>query len=538
MKRLFLALTLVATAAMQAQTIEVLPATPAAQLVRSLTDGSTADIRNLYAPSGYQLVWTRNGQPTPQALAVVAQLEGAAVKGLVAADYDAGQWSTRLSTLRGDAALARFDVALTTSVMRYASHLRSGRVNPREVRFELTADANQIYLPAFVQQMTASADAAVLLASIEPQHDDYRRLLAALAKYRRIAAEAKNETALPVIPKLAAGQTYEGLPQLAALLRRNGDLAADAVVEGNVYQGTIVAAVKSFQSRHGLDSDGVIGRTTFAQLNVPAAQRVQQIEWAIERWRWIPAQLDGPAVIVNIPEFRLRARDGNGEELTMRVVVGKAAGHRTPVFDGNIKHVVFRPYWGVPPSIQRNEIAPKVAKDPGYLARNNYELVSASGKSLGSSVDADTLRGIRSGAIQVRQKPGTANALGLVKFLFPNDNNVYLHSTPQQALFARTRRDFSHGCIRVEDPVALAEWALRGQSDWKKEKIESTIHGKRDDVYVKIERPIAVMILYATAVADADGTVHFHEDIYGHDVQLAKVLAPQTRGAAVMLAAK
>lgn len=538
MKRKLLVLMFVAAAAMQAQTIEVLPTTPTAQLVRSLTDGASSDVRNFYAPSAFELVWTRNGQPTPQALEVIAQLQSAAVKGLVASDYDAVQWSTRLATLRGDAALARFDVALTTAAMRYASHVRMGRVNPQDVRFELDSASNKIYLPAFVAQLATSNDAAALLASIEPQHDDYRRLLAALAKYRRIEAESKTDAPLPVVAKLAPGQPYEAIPQLATLLRRNGDLAANAIINENVYEGALVDAVKQFQSRHGLEADGIIGRTTFAQLNVPASQRVQQIEWAIERWRWIPAQLDQPAILVNIPEFRLRARDTNGEELSMRVVVGKAAGHRTPVFEGDIKHVVFRPYWGVPPNIQRNEIAPKLAKDPGYLARNGYELVDGNGRSLGTNVDAATLQGVRSGAIRVRQKPGNANALGLVKFLFPNDNHVYLHSTPQQALFARSRRDFSHGCIRVEDPIALAAWALRDQDGWKKQKIESTIHGKRDDVYVKVERPIAVFILYATAVAHANGAVHFHDDIYGHDVQLAKALAPETKGGAVMLAAK
>jgi murein L,D-transpeptidase YcbB/YkuD len=296
--------------------------------------------------------------------------------------------------------------------------------------------------------------------------------------------------------------------------------------------------VKHFQARHGLDADGVIGRTTFAQLNVPASKRVEQIEWALERWRWMPSKFDGPAILVNLPEFKLRARDGN-EELTMRVVVGKAAGHRTPVFDGDIKHVVFRPSWSVPPNIQRNEILPKVAGDAGYLARNNYELVdSATGRVAGSSVDGDTLRRIRNGSLRVRQKPGDHNALGLVKFLFPNDNNVYLHSTPQQALFSRTRRDFSHGCIRVEDPVALAEWVLRGQESWSKEKIEAAINGKRDDVYVKIQRPIEVVITYATAVACENGEVNFYQDIYGHDTQLARVLEPEQKGAAVMVAAK
>jgi L,D-transpeptidase YcbB len=539
MKRLSFALVLLVAVSLSAQTVDVVPATPAAKQVRALVDGGSFDLRNVYAPAGYALLWSRGGRPTAQAQAVIAQLETASAKGLDATDYAGGQWATRVANLRGDAAIARFDVDLTSAVLQYASDLRIGRVNPREVDFDFDLGGKKLYTPALIQQLTTSNDPATVLASIEPQHEDYRRLIAALATYRRIEAASADEAPLPVVAKLKVGQTYEALPRMAALLRRLGDLDANVAVTGTTYDGAIVDAVKHFQSRHGLDADGVIGKTTFAQLNVPVSTRVQQIEWAIERWRWIPENPDASSIIVNIPEFTLRARHAqNGEELTMRVVVGKAAGHQTPVFDANIKHVVFRPYWSVPPSIQRGEIAPKLVNDTNYLARNNYELVDDSGRSLGSSVDADTARRVKNGSVSVRQKPGTSNALGLVKFLFPNDNNVYLHSTPSQSLFARTRRDFSHGCIRVEDPVTLAEWTLRGQDEWSKQKIQAAIDGKKDDVYVKIQRPIDVTIMYATASATADGQVHFFDDIYGHDVQLAKVLAPEQQGAPVLVAAK
>jgi L,D-transpeptidase YcbB len=477
--------------------------------------------------SAQTLVWTRDGRPTPQAQAAVAILENAASRGLDPADYRVDR----------TAAPAAFEAQLTAAVTKYASDVRIGRVNPQEVEFALDVDANRINLPLFVAQVANAADVCGLFDSIEPQHADYRRLLTALGKYRRIAAESQHDAPLPVVTKLAPGSEYEALAQLATILRRNGDLANDINVEGATYDGALVDAVKHFQSRHGLDADGVIGKTTFAQLNTPASKRVEQIEWALERWRWIPAQLDGPAILVNIPEFTLRARDGN-DELTMRVVVGKAAGHRTPVFDGDIKHVVFRPSWSVPPNIQRHEILPKMERDHGYLARNKYELVDNAGRSAGSSVDAEVIRRVKNGSLRVRQKPGTHNALGLVKFLFPNDNHIYLHSTPQQALFARTRRDFSHGCIRVEDPAELAEWALKAQPQWTREKIDAAMNGKKDDVWVKVERPITVMILYATAVAHANGDVHFLDDIYGHDVELARVLEPAGVKGNVLVAAR
>jgi murein L,D-transpeptidase YcbB/YkuD len=536
MKRFAFVLVLLATVSLSAQSVDVLPATPAAKLVRSLVDGGSADLRGVYAPAGFSLLWTKGNRPTPQALTVIAQLGAASVKGLDPADYDSNQWTARTANLRGDADLARFDVDLTSAVLQYASDLRLGRVNPREVRFDFDLNAKKLYAPALIAQISTASDPAAVFASLEPKHDDYRRLIAALATYRRMESEAGNEAPLPVVTKLTKGQTYEALPQMAARLRRLGDLDANAAVTGNVYEGAIVEAVKHFQSRHGLDADGVIGKTTFAQMNVTASERVQQIEWAIERWRWVP-ETESSTIIVNIPEFTLRARNAqSGEELTMRVVVGKAAGHKTPVFDGEVKHVVFRPYWSVPPSIQRGEIAPKVERDASYLGRNNYELVDDSGRVLSAS--AENISRVRNGSVSVRQKPGTSNALGLVKFLFPNDNNVYLHSTPQQALFSRTRRDFSHGCIRVEDPVALADWVLRGQETWSKEKIEAAISGKRDDMYVKIQRPIEVVILYATAVARENGEVNFYQDIYGHDTQLARVLEPEQKGAPVMVAAK
>ena len=517
-----LLLAVLTTVSLSAQTVDVAPATPAGRILQSLVaNDSSAHIRNFYGPAGYRLAWTRNGRPTPQATALIALFESAEAKGLRSIDYGAGQWTARVADLGNDAAQARFDYAMTATLVRFAKDVRTGRVNPEP-------EADSLYYPNFVNRV-ATGDAASVVASIEPQSADYRRLVAALASYRRIAA-ADSET-LPVVTKVVVGDDYAALPQLAAKLRLHGDLPADAKVEGTKYEGAIVDAVKRFQSRHGLDGDGIIAKGTFTALNAPVSQRVTQIEAALERLRWEPA-VNGPAIIVNIPEFKLRAV---GEtELAMRVVVGKAAGHKTPIFDGDLKHVVFRPYWHVPPSIKRSEIAPKLTA--AYAAKHNYQIVDDSGRVL--SVNADTVRGVRNGSLSVRQKPGTSNALGLVKFLFPNDNNVYLHSTPQPALFARTRRDFSHGCVRVEDPVKLAEWVLREKPEWNEEKIRATIHGKRDDVYVKLDEPITVRIKYQTVVAQADGSVHFFDDIYGHDAKLIASLTPAAPKGGVMVAAK
>jgi murein L,D-transpeptidase YcbB/YkuD len=536
MKRSLIALVILVTVSLSAQTVDVAPATSAAQLVQSIAQTEDSPyVRSFYGPNGYRLAWTRNGRPTPQALALIGLFEGATAKGLDPVDYAAGTWNARMTDLHTDAAAARFDVAITATLVRYATHLRSGRVNPQTVNFDLDTDNKSFNYAALANVVTTSTDVVATIATVEPQHADYRRLLTALATWRRIAQST--DEPVPAVAKLTPGSEFAGLPQLTAKLRLYGDLPATATVTGTRYEGAIVDAVKHFQSRHGLDADGIVSKKTFAQLNTPASERVSQITWAIERWRWTPAQLEMPAIVVNIPEFRLRGFSENGEnDIDMRVVVGKAAGHQTPVFEGDMRHVVFRPYWNVPPSIQKTELASKLDSD--YAARNNYEIVDDDGNV--QSINADTVGKVRKGSLRVRQKPGTSNALGLVKFLFPNDNNVYLHSTPAQALFSRTRRDFSHGCVRVEDPVALAEWVLQQKPEWNRDKIKAAIRGKRDDVYVTLDRAIPVVIFYNTVVAQENGDVFFLDDIYGHNVKLAKALLPKTQqqGAGVLMAAK
>jgi len=522
MKRFMVSLMVVlVTVSLAAQTVEVAPVTPAGRALQSLVlSDSSAErvhIQNFYAPAGYRPVWSRGGRPTAQALAVLNAFAAAETRGLRAADYA----PARVTDVRDDAAQARFDYVMTATLMRYANDLRVGRL--------VQSTDNTYDLAGFVSR-ASSGDAAATIAAAEPQQAEYRSLLSALATYRRIATT--DVEPLPVVTKVKIGDTYAGLPQLAAKLRLYGDLGANTQVDPAKYQGAMVDAVKHFQARHGLDADGVIAKNTFAQLNVPASRRVQQIEVALERVRATPVIHDGPSIVVNIPEFKLRAVGAT--ELTMRVVVGKAAGHKTPVFESGLKHVVFRPYWHVPPSIQRGEIAPKLSE--AYAAKHNYEVVDNAGNV--RAIDEDVVSKVRNGVYRVRQKPGTANALGLVKFLFPNDNNIYLHSTPQQSLFARARRDFSHGCVRVEYPAALAEWVLREKPEWTREKIKAAIDGKRDDVYVNLAKPIDVKIVYHTVSAQPNGDVHFFDDIYGHDAKLIAQLNPAPAKAGVMVAAK
>ncbi|HEV7921496.1 MAG TPA: L,D-transpeptidase family protein [Thermoanaerobaculia bacterium] len=527
------------------QAPEPLPQTAGAKLIQSLVEAGRMDelrwpdfsdyrkhLRNFYGPVGYTNFWSSNGRVTPQARVVISMFEAADVKGINAVDYDAPRWRERLALLDAapnETALARFDLALSATLMRYISDLHIGRINPRNLRFDLDIEGKKYYLPTRLTDVAVSPDPAMALSDIEPQYEEYRRLQQALGQYRRYAADAANEKPLPVVKSVKPGDAYAGLAQLTRMLRRIGDLPTPVAFDETrgIYDGALIDAVKRFQTRHGLENNGTMGPKTFAALNVPLGYRVRQIQWALERWRWAPMQFSAPPIIVNVPEFVLRAwGPDNKTAVTMRVVVGQAYNHQTPIFEDETKYVVFRPYWNVTPNIQRGEIVPHLEKgDRDYLARNNYEIVDANDRVIGATVDDARIAHLRTGDYRVRQKPGSSNALGLVKFMFPNENNVYLHSTPAQTLFDRSRRDFSHGCIRVADPAGLAAWVLRDQPEWTPQRIKGAMNGTGDPTVVRIRQPIPIMIIYTTAHVQDDGAVQFFEDIYKHDATLEEALA-------------
>jgi murein L,D-transpeptidase YcbB/YkuD len=490
-------------------------------------------VRNFYGPASDTPAWIRDGRPTPQALAVIDILKQADSVGLDPEDYDASRWADRLARLQkpqaaGDGAI--FDAALTVCLMRYISDCHIGKINPGHFKFGLSVEAKKYDLPAFLRERLVNGqDEKVELAQIGPPFAGYKRTLAALQQYLQLAREDDGEK-LPVPAKsVAPGSPYDGLPRLTRLLRLLGDLPADAAVPGdsNLYQGPLVDAVKHFQSRHGLKPDGRLDTPTLTNLNTPLSQRVGQLRLMLERWHWLPDRFTEPPIVVNIPEFRLRAYDSNQNQvLTMNVIVGKSFRHKTPVFEKDMRYVVFRPYWNVPPSIQRSEIVPAIQKDRDYIAKKGFEVITQGGQVVtAGAITDDVLEQLRSGKLVVRQKPGPTNALGLVKLIFPNEYNVYLHSTPAPQLFSQTRRDFSHGCIRVEKPAELAAWVLRDKPDWSVARAQAAMTSGSDNTQVNLTSPIPVLILYGTAVVDPEGTVQFFDDIYGYDDELQKALA-------------
>jgi len=488
------------------------------------------NVAAFYEPAGYAPAWVQAAAPTAPALALIGQFRDAWKKGLYPESFDASRWEARIAELRSpNADPSRFDAAVTVCTMRLISDLRIGRIHPKHLGLDLDIEGKKYDLPRFVRErLVGASDVAAVIEAVEPPFGGYRRTEAALARYVEIARRDSGNP-LPVPAKaIRPGQPYDGAARLRERLALLGDLPADgaAAPDPGVFDAPLSDAVKTFQRRHGLDDDGRLGTATVKQMNVPLAERVRQLQLTLERWRWLPDTFTAPPIIVNIPDFRLRALDENMKvALEMRVVVGKAMRHETPVFSRDMTYVVLRPYWNVPPSIRRGEIVPAIQRDRDYVAKKRYEVTTNDGRVVtDGAISDDVLAKLKSGQLAVRQKPGPANSLGLVKLMFPNQYNVYLHDTPAGALFAKSRRDFSHGCIRVEKPDELAAWVLRGSSDWPLERIRTAMQSGPDDVTVRLARPIPVFIVYATALAYENGEVHFYDDIYGHDATLARAL--------------
>jgi len=480
-------------------------------------------LRNFYAARGFQPFWADETGATAAARILAEVLAKAADDGLDPADYRAQRIGEMLSG-RSDAELADLEFELSRALVGYGSDLSAGRVNPARVDPEHYVYPQAVPAEELLAAAASSTDLATYLAGLAPQSNEYRRLKAALAIYRSVAARGGWGT-VPPGGTLKPAMRDPRVVHLRQRLARAGDIDL-AAAEPELFDQPLEIAVKSFQRRHGLDIDGAVGAKTLAALNVPVEKRIAQMLLNMERRRWMPDDPGETYVFVNLADFVLKVVDGPKTILDARVVVGKPYS-RTPVFTEMMRYVVLNPYWTVPPSIARDEILPKLRQDPGYLAQQNIKLFAdwdASAREVDpSKIDWSTVSARQFG-YKLRQEPGEGNALGKLKFMFPNRFNVYLHDTPQKQLFERTVRSFSHGCIRVENPVRLAAVLLRGQPGWTEEEIKAAIATGQRRV-VNLQTPIPVHITYLTAWVNKDQSVHFRDDIYGRDERLSRALA-------------
>jgi L,D-transpeptidase YcbB len=493
------------------------------------------EVAKLYETNGYSLLWVQNDRVSPQGLAVIELLQNANAKGLDPEDYDGSRWPGRILNLNQNPSeqdLALFDTALTVSAMRYIRAIHCGRVNPKEFKFELDMGGEQLSLAEFIQtQVVNAGDPAAEIQKMEPPFLGYRTLLALLPVYEGYANRAEGEKLPTTTKTVRAGQPYAGAVRLGQFLQIIGDIPAAAQLNpsATIYDGVLVEGVKHYQDRHGESPTGNLDARTINELNTPPAVRIRQIKLTLERWRWLPHSFSQPPVVVNLPEYRARAMNPDGTVAFYKnVIIGKAYGHKSPIFEKEIQYVVFRPYWDVTPSIQRNEIVPHIQKDPNYIARNNFEVVTPLGEVVtDNQVSPEVLEGIRSLHLLVRQKPGNTNSLGLVKIIFPNPDNVYLHGTDAPGLFSQDIRDFSHGCIRVEQPADLVAWVLRNNPGWDLERVKATMNGEKNNLQVNLVTRIPVLIVYGTATVNEENQVRFFDDIYGYDAELDKALATE-----------
>jgi L,D-transpeptidase YcbB len=486
-------------------------------------------VGRFYRKRDFAPAWVQNGKPTPQMGALINAIHAADREGMDPELYSATlldqrkQESSRgFLTKKGfdpDQATA-MDVWLTWLYMKFAADLVDGVSDLAHADPAWQIAVKTIDPMAQLEGALKDNRVAESLSELTPSNPEYRALQRALDDYRGIASRG----GWPAVPKnirLTPGQSSPLAGALARRLAVSGDYAGTPPPpdQSVAYGAELQDAVKRFQRRHGLTDDGSVTPALAAEMNVPVEARIRQIELNMERWRWLPRDLGDRHILVNIPEMRLDVIEHGASALTMRVVVGKK-DTQTPIFNDTMTYLVFAPTWNVPADIAQKETLPAVLADPNFLNRMNMDVVDASGKT----VDPGTIDLASPEKYRFRQRPGDSNALGLVKFMFPNQFNVYLHDTPADSLFARASRSFSHGCVRLEQPEKLAEYVLRDQPEWTADRIREAMHSGEEKV-VKLKTAIPVYLGYWTARVRADHQVQFRKDVYGIDGSQSAKLA-------------
>jgi murein L,D-transpeptidase YcbB/YkuD len=451
---------------------------------------------------------------SPAAKKIMTVFEKAALEGLRPSDY-----LTDALNLAGAGAdptkLAQVETAFSASAMRYAQNAYGGRIAPSSVSATFDIAPRRIDEAKMLMTLAASDNPGQILLDLDPKHPEFVRLKAALAKFENAGAD--QPVTIPEGKTLKPGMND---PRVA-LLRTRLDVAVPSDGAELIYDDVVVAAVQAFQESLGLQADGIAGPATVAALNGGSATSKDDIIANMERWRWMPEDLGTFNVFVNIPEFKLAVTKNGQETYTTRVVVGTPE-HQTVIFSDAIRHIVVNPYWNVPSSIANNEIAPKLASNPGYIDSQNMELLSSGGQVINASAVDWSQVPAGKFPFRIRQRPGGGNALGAVKFLFPNVHDIYLHDTPSKSLFQRSFRAYSHGCVRVQNPMDFADALLVNEPKLNAAALEA-MYGPAER-WVNLDAHVPVHLAYFTLRADEDGTIRSYGDVYGLNKRLIELM--------------
>jgi len=524
--------------------------TPSKITVQGELIHTLAMLSPFYERRVYQPAWIGDNGPFPQVDALLKAIREADSEGLRPGDYHLVRIESILTAMRQNQEqqkpfnpnrIVDLDLLLTDAFLLYGSHLLAGRINPETIDPEWSLERREVDIVEVLQTALDSNRIEEALKDLITPQPCYAKLRQALARYRDIAAKGGWPT-VPDGPKMQKGDSDERVLALRARLtaadvpdkelNSNRDLfnlfTYDFVL---LFDDALEQAVRKFQERHGLEVDGIVGPRTLAAMNVTVEERIRQIELNMERWRWLPHDFGRRHILVNIANFELDVVEDSQTVMTMHIIVGKPYQH-TPIFSADMTYLVFNPSWYVPPSIAKKEMLPSIRKDPGYLAKRKIRVYQVWDDEA-TEIDPQTIDWSNVSAknfpYRFRQAPGPKNLLGRVKFMFPNQFNVYLHDTPSKSLFSRAVRAFSHGCIRIEKPIELAEYVLRGDEKWDHKKILDAIKKGRERT-VQLPEPIPVYLLYCTAWANEDGTIQFRNDIYGRDKELDKAFRKKPSG--------
>jgi murein L,D-transpeptidase YcbB/YkuD len=475
-----------------------------------------AALAEFYAERDYQPVWMVDGTYTPQARAVMTRIAAADEDGLDPAAYRLPPASIGATIPAGAEIAASVDLVLSQAVLLYARQAYAGRLDPSSISKLITIKP---LLPDPIEvlaSVSSASDGAVAIAAFNPPHEGYQRLKKALA-------EARATETGPRLARVPEGKSMKlGLSDpRVPLLRARLEVPAPSEAP-EVYDETLAAAVKSFQSSKGLEADGIAGKATVAFVNGAGKSHTAEILANMERWRWLPRDLGPFHVIANVPEYLVRVVEDGQVVHTARTVVGKVT-NATPIFSDQMESIVVNPSWNVPASITTKEMLPAARRDPGYISRKGYQvLANVDGKYRQIDPQMVDWSSVNPRQIMIRQPPGDDNALGAVKFLFPNEHAVYLHDTPSKSFFKRDVRALSHGCVRVQDPLEFADVLLAHQGGWSKQRLRKMVGGK--EKWINLPNRIPIHLTYFTAFVDDSGTLDTRPDIYGFNARVEKAL--------------